>query len=94
MWRFLPDVQPSKSKVKQNAAEKKEANKKYDAETRKRGFVVSWREGREWLEFSETEEKMRFKVCRLHPRKDGVRKAAFFIGTSSMRIGNVNSHEE
>ena len=32
MWRFLPDVQPPKSKVK-NAAEKKEANKKQDADT-------------------------------------------------------------
>ena len=93
MWRFLPDVQPPKSKV-QNAAEKREANKKYDADTRKRGFVESWREGREWLEFSKTEEKMRCKVCRLHPRNDGDRKAAFFIGTSSLRIGNVTSHEE
>ena len=33
-WRFSPEVQPPKSKVK-NAAEKREVNKKYDAITRK-----------------------------------------------------------
>ena len=95
MWHFLPDVQPPKSKVK-NTAEKREANKKYvyNADTRKRGFVESWSEGREWLEFSKTSEKMRCKVCRLHPRNNGNRKAAFFIGTSLMRIGNVTSHKD
>ena len=41
----------------ENKVEPREANKKYDADTRKRGFVESWREGPEWLEFSETEEK-------------------------------------
>ena len=73
MWCFLPEVQPLKSKVK-NAAERREANKKYDADARKRGFVESWREGREWLIFSEKEEKMQ-----IVPTQRWRQKSGFFL---------------
>ena len=89
MWRFLSNVkEPPKKKTSE---EKRGANRKYDNESRKRTFQERWKEGREWLEYSESEGNMRCKVCRLHPRTDADRKASFFVGCISIRLDSIEN---
>ena len=36
---------------------------------------------------------MRCKACRLHPRNEADRTRSFFVGTHSLKLENVQSHE-
>ena len=91
MWRFLDGVRPPPTK--KSSVDKQKVSQTYEREKRKRDFQESWQDGREWLEFCEEEGSMRCKACRLHPRNEADRTRSFFVGTHSLKLENVQSHE-
>ena len=90
MWRYLKTNSEPPGK-KQKTDTKRDADRKYEETKRERSFQEHWRVGREWLAFDG--KTMKCTLCVTYPRNEKDKKSSFYVGTASMKIENIKSHE-
>ena len=91
MWRYLKTNSEPPGKKQKTDTEKLDADRKYEESKRDRSFQEHWLKGREWLAFDG--KTMKCTLCMKYPRSDKDRKASFYVGTTSMKLENIKSHE-
>ena len=74
-------------------AEKREQDRVYDHNKRKREFKLSWQIGRPWLKYDESKGIMFCDVCRKNTHRRAEADAQFVTGSSSMQLTSVTRHE-
>ena len=77
----------------EKAKSKREQDRVYDQNKRKREFKESWQIGRPWLKYDESKGIMFCDVCRKNTHKRADPDAQFVTGSSSMQLTSVTRHE-
>ena len=93
MEKYL-NYEPEKKRPKTETSDA-EKRKQYEKCQRKRSFQTSWRNDRNWLEFSAESETMTCKICKEAADVDPAVKLknTFYLGCRSLKLESVKLHE-
>ena len=94
MWQYFDGVKPPASKKRKlTDDEKRERDRAYDKDKRKRDFQDAWKKDRPWLYWDQENKRMFCEYCRQFPKFVGA-SCNFVSGCTNVKLCAVKFHEE
>ena len=95
IFESLGKKDPNKATIteEERRKAKREHDNEYDRGKRKRHFQESWKVGRPWMEYDDSQHVMFCKLCRDNKYGHAEEKGSFVVGTNSFQHTSVSRHE-